>query len=65
MSPTARSCGNGSGDIRARAVGTALSADDELAQHVNLHTKAHTFYGEIRGQIYAAPPESRSTKTNP
>jgi hypothetical protein len=23
--------------------------------YFNLHTKAHTFYGEMRGQIYAAP----------
>lgn len=25
--------------------------------YFNLHTKAHTYYGEMRGQIYAAPPK--------
>lgn len=25
--------------------------------YFNLHTKAHTYYGEMRGQIYAPPPK--------
>ncbi len=37
-----------------------LSALDSLARkgvlYFNLHTKAHTYYGEMRGQIYAAQP---------
>lgn len=30
------------------------------ALYFNLHTKAHTFYGEMRGQIYAAPEGASS-----
>ncbi|MBZ4418470.1 CHRD domain-containing protein [Myxococcus sp. RHSTA-1-4] len=37
-----------------------LSALDYLARkgvlYFNLHTKAHTYYGEMRGQLYAAQP---------
>ncbi len=38
-----------------------ISAMEALARkgvlYFNLHTKANTFYGEVRGQIYAAPQQ--------
>ncbi|HEX4418212.1 MAG TPA: CHRD domain-containing protein [Kofleriaceae bacterium] len=40
-----------------------ISALEYLARkgvlYFNLHTKANTFYGEVRGQIYAAPPDAK------
>jgi hypothetical protein len=27
--------------------------------YFNLHTKANTFYGEVRGQIYPATPDTK------
>jgi hypothetical protein len=40
-----------------------ISALEYLARkgvlYFNLHTKANTCYGEVRGQIYAAPPDAK------
>ncbi|HTQ81563.1 MAG TPA: CHRD domain-containing protein [Thermoanaerobaculia bacterium] len=40
-----------------------ISALESLARkgvlYFNLHTKANTFYGEVRGQIYPAAPDAK------
>lgn len=48
-------------DVGLPTQAMTVAAMESLARkgllYFNLHTKANLFYGEVRGQIYAAPPQ--------
>jgi hypothetical protein len=42
--------------VQAKTVAALEALARKGVLYFNLHTKAHTFYGEVRGQIYSAQP---------